>query len=270
MDGAGISALGPRVGLSGLPDPMGDATAALEARRRQQIEGAGYDPDKGLYDRYSEMLGTALGPTIAERARAAADAMRRGDMASYQKLAGDLSMDFGGFLGSIKGVRNPIRAYHGSPHDIEVTQPYPQSYDAFVGGQKAGNMSVSSSGPFASPTVVEPDFRRKGVATALYDQAEKDMGRRMIPSPLGLSDDAVQFWRSRFAAMPEHEAAALIREAQAVGESMGVGKHSSERLAKAFPSYADAIRKYGIAGLIGAVTGAGIGSLYLDGEEGGM
>lgn len=118
MDGAGISALGPRVGLSGLPDPMGDATAQLEARRRQQIEGAGYDPDKGLYDRYSEMLGV-LGPTIAERSRAAADAMRRGDMATYQKLATDLSMDFGGFLGSIKGVRNPIRAYHGSPHDFD-------------------------------------------------------------------------------------------------------------------------------------------------------
>ena len=114
MDGAGISALGPVVGLSGLPDPMGDATAQLEARRRQQVQGAGYDPDKGLYDRYSEMLGV-LGPTIAERARAAADAMRRGDMATYQKIATDLSMDFGSFLGSIK----PIRAYHGSPHDFD-------------------------------------------------------------------------------------------------------------------------------------------------------
>ena len=266
MSGAGISALGPTVGLGALPDPMGEATALLEARRRQQIEGAGYDPEKGLYDRYSEMLGTVFGPTINERAVAAREAMRRGDMATANALNQSLALDFGQFLGSIK----PIRAYHGSPHDIEVTQPYPQSYDAFVGGQKAGNMSVSSSGPFASPTVVEPDFRRKGVATALYDQAERDMGRRMIPSPLGLSDDAVQFWRSRFAAMPDHEAAALIREAQAVGESMGIGKHSSERLAKAFPSYADAIRKYGIAGLIGAATGAGLGSLYLDGDEGGM
>lgn len=114
MAGAGISALSPTVGLSGLPDPLGDATAALEARRRQQVEGAGYDPDKGLYDRYSEML-SFLGPTIAERSRAAADAMRRGDMATYQKIATDLSMDFGNFLGSIK----PIRAYHGSPHDFD-------------------------------------------------------------------------------------------------------------------------------------------------------
>lgn len=104
MDGAGISALPETVGLSGLPDPMGEATAALEARRRQQVQGAGYDPDQSLYGRYSAMLGSALGPTIAERARAAADAMRRGDMGQYQKLATDLASDFGGFLGSIKGV----------------------------------------------------------------------------------------------------------------------------------------------------------------------
>ena len=115
MDGAGISALVPTVGLGALPDPMGDATALLEARRRQQIEGAGYDPDKGLYDRYSAMLGTVFGPTINERAVAAREAMRRGDMATANALNQSLALDFGQFLGSIK----PIRAYHGSPHDFD-------------------------------------------------------------------------------------------------------------------------------------------------------
>ena len=75
--GAGLGALADVVGIGSLGtlanDPLGAATASLEARRRQQVEGAGYDPDKGLYDRYSEMLGV-LGPTIAERSRAAADA----------------------------------------------------------------------------------------------------------------------------------------------------------------------------------------------------
>jgi hypothetical protein len=115
MDGAGISALVPTVGLGALPDPMGDATALLEARRRQQIEGAGYDPDKGLYDRYSAMLGTVFGPTINERAVAAREAMRRGDMATANALNQSLALDFGQFLGSIK----PIRAYHGSPYDFD-------------------------------------------------------------------------------------------------------------------------------------------------------
>ena len=115
MDGAGISALVPTVGLGALPDPMGEATALLEARRRQQIEGAGYDPEKGLYDRYSAMLGSVLGPTISERAVAAREAMRRGDMAQANALSQSLALDFGQFLGSIK----PIRAYHGSPHDFD-------------------------------------------------------------------------------------------------------------------------------------------------------
>ena len=101
----GVGSLPDMVGLGSLPDPMGDATALLEARRRQQVEGAGYDPDKGLYDRYSEMLGTVLGPTIAERAGAAADAMRRGDMATANALTQSLALDFGQFLGSIKSVR---------------------------------------------------------------------------------------------------------------------------------------------------------------------
>lgn len=126
--GAGLSALAdaPRtVGLSALAvDPMGDATAALEARRRQQIEGAGYDPDKGLYDRYSEILGF-LGPTIAERSRAAADAMRRGDMATYQKIATDLSMDFGSFLGSIQAAGGAI-PYHLRPGVEPPTQHNPR------------------------------------------------------------------------------------------------------------------------------------------------
>ena len=111
----GLSALSPTVGLSGLPDPMGDATAALEARRRQQVTDAGYDPDQGLYDRYSAMLGSVLGPTINERAVAAREAMRRGDMATANALNQSLALDFGQFLGSIK----PIRAYHGSPYDFD-------------------------------------------------------------------------------------------------------------------------------------------------------
>ena len=146
MDGAGISALGPRVGLSGLPDPMGDATAQLEARRRQQIEGAGYDPDKGLYDRYSEMLGV-LGPTIAERARAAADAMRRGDMETYQKIATDLSMDFGGFLGSIKGATGltPLGGYSGAPEDAMLAVHNARA-DSLRSADKLGGLAVPSIG----------------------------------------------------------------------------------------------------------------------------
>ena len=173
MDGAGISALGPIVGLGALPDPLGAATAALEARRRQQVEGAGYDPDKGLYDRYSEMLGTVLGPTIAERSRAAADAMRRGDMATYQKLATDLSMDFGSFLGSIK----PIRAYHGSPHDFDKF-----SMDKIGSGE--GNQTYGHGLYFAENEAVARSYR---------DALAKSDGSRVRPDSEAISKFSSQW-----------------------------------------------------------------------------
>lgn len=126
--GAGLSALADApqtVGLSGLPDPLGDATAALEARRRQQVEGAGYDPDQGLYDRYSAMLGSVLGPTINERAVAAREAMRRGDMATANALNQSLALDFGQFLGSIKPVGGAV-PYHLRPGVEPPTQHNPR------------------------------------------------------------------------------------------------------------------------------------------------
>jgi hypothetical protein len=115
MEGYGLSSLGPTVGLSGLPDPMGDATAALEARRRQQVTNAGYPGAAADATNPFEGILSALGPTINERAVAAREAMRRGDMATANALNQSLALDFGQFLGSIK----PIRAYHGSPHDFD-------------------------------------------------------------------------------------------------------------------------------------------------------
>ena len=115
MEGYGLSSLGPTVGLSGLPDPMGDATAALEARRRQQVTDAGYPGAAADATNPFEGILSALGPTINERAVAAREAMRRGDMATANALNQSLALDFGQFLGSIK----PIRAYHGSPHDFD-------------------------------------------------------------------------------------------------------------------------------------------------------
>jgi len=115
MEGYGLSSLGPTVGLSGLPDPMGDATAQLEARRRQQVTDAGYPGAAADATNPFEGILSALGPTINERAVAAREAMRRGDMATANALNQSLALDFGQFLGSIK----PIRAYHGSPHDFD-------------------------------------------------------------------------------------------------------------------------------------------------------
>lgn len=298
--GAGLSALAdaPRtVGLSALAvDPMGDATAALEARRRQQIEGAGYDPDVGLYDRYSAMLGSVLGPTIAERSRAAADAMRRGDMATYQKIATDLSMDFGGFLGSIKPVGGP--PYHLRPG---VEQPTPNNprglpMDETSVRKRAEDMGFMTDA-YHGTTADIRDIRRSktgamGPGAYLGDAPEVagayagalefgDIGGNIIPAKL----------RGRYAT--NEEWSGLVRQhgwegAEAAAKRAGFsGVHDGKfeaayavfdpsyirsRFATFDPERADS------SDLLASIApwlamlggGAGLSALYLDGEEGGM
>lgn len=105
---------------------------------------------------------------------------------------------------------------------VDVIRPREGAYQAVVDGEVVGNMSISPMGPFASPVTINPSFRRQGVATAIYDQAERDIGRRIIPSPLGLTEDARAFWRHRLASMPEHEARALVNESVSIGEREGL------------------------------------------------
>lgn len=42
---------------------------------------------------------------------------------------------------------------------------------------------------------VEPEYRRKGIATALYRTIESTTGRLLKPDK-SLSDDAIAFWRA--------------------------------------------------------------------------
>lgn len=228
MDGAGISALVPTVGLGALPDPMGEATALLEARRRQQIEGAGYDPEKGLYDRYSEMLGTVFGPTINERAVAAREAMRRGDMATANALNQSLALDFGQFLGSIK----PIRAYHGSPHDFDKF-----SMDKIGTGE--GAQAYGHGLYFAE---------NEGVARSYRDALAPP---RRIVSPDGMEiaskDDGGNFW-SRFGYFSSGDAE-KSRQGAALRRLLDASGDYESAVASAPAEIKDALRSMQNAGL---------------------
>jgi len=162
MEGYGLSSLGPTVGLSGLPDPMGDATAALEARRRQQVTDAGYPGAAADATNPFEGILSALGPTINERAVAAREAMRRGDMATANALNQSLALDFGQFLGSIK----PIRAYHGSPYDFD-------RFDMSKIGTGEGAQAYGHGLYFAENEGVARSYRDflrwKGMGSAAFD-----------------------------------------------------------------------------------------------------
>ena len=108
--------------------------------------------------------------------------------------------------------------------EIKYSKPHSESWKAELGGREVGRMSLSPMGPFASPVRIDEGLRRKGVATELYRLAEEDIGRRLIPSPLGLSPEAISFWKRRLSGMPVGEAQQLLTESLEIAEREGIGK----------------------------------------------
>jgi len=72
---------------------------------------------------------------------------------------------------------------------------------AFIDGKRVGHAEFASDDPegmggfYAVSVGVNPEYRRMGVATAMYDAAEEKFGE-IIPSE-SQTDDARAFWRSR-------------------------------------------------------------------------
>jgi hypothetical protein len=114
---------------------------------------------------------------------------------------------------------------------LSIYKQYGNAYIAEHNGQKVGEMNLSSRAPYATSVEVHPSFRRMGIASKLYDVAEKDIGRKMMPSPLGLSDDATKMWKKRLSGYDDmKERADIVREAVNVGRAAGVGKSAAGRM----------------------------------------
>lgn len=79
-------------------------------------------------------------------------------------------------------------------------------FSAYIKGRVAGHLIVDQ---YSSPrsvykSEVKPEYRRMGVATALYRAAEAVWGE-MVPSKTALSDDAFGFWNAyRPGVFPQH------------------------------------------------------------------
>lgn len=114
---------------------------------------------------------------------------------------------------------------------VEVVQPGIDGTYRVTEGQVRAELNVAPNEPYASSVQVPGGMQRQGIATALYDAAERDLGRRMFPSPLGLTSDAQQFWIDRLSRIPQAEALALLDEAQVSGDARNVGRSTAERLA---------------------------------------
>jgi GNAT superfamily N-acetyltransferase len=106
---------------------------------------------------------------------------------------------------------------------VALTPTHQGAYDISVGGRPAGNVSMAPNGrPFVDRIQIDPAFQRQGVGGQVYDQLEETLGVPLVPSPLGLSDEAQGFWRKRLDALPPDQARHRIDEAMGYGQEFGV------------------------------------------------
>lgn len=73
------------------------------------------------------------------------------------------------------------------------------TYTVRVDGREVARADVveDGKGDYLTSVHVEDDYKRQGIATALYDFIEADLGRSLRPSPTYQTPDAQAFWRSR-------------------------------------------------------------------------
>lgn len=100
----------------------------------------------------------------------------------------------------------------GEAHNPKVRvkyMPRNNAYYAYLGSNRVGQAQlwdshddkVGKDERYVWKSAVHPNFKRQGVATALYDFMAKDLaekGLKLVPSPdTQLSDDAYEFWKAR-------------------------------------------------------------------------
>lgn len=113
--------------------------------------------------------------------------------------------------------------------DVSISKKGDQ-FIAEVDGKRVGSMSLSWRGPYATSVEVASDARRRGIATHLYDAAESVLGRPVVPSPLGISDEAMKLWKRRLSGLDPETRDALLKEAAQIGADAGVGKSALARM----------------------------------------
>jgi len=79
------------------------------------------------------------------------------------------------------------------------------TYTVRVDGREVARADVveDGKGDYLTSVHVEDDYKRQGIATALYDFIEADLGRSLRPSPTYQTPDAQAFWRSRTSSAEE-------------------------------------------------------------------
>jgi hypothetical protein len=74
-------------------------------------------------------------------------------------------------------------------------------YNVYLGNSEIGYVEIYKGDDFVDLANVSPSFRRKGVATYVYDYIENDLGIKLRPSDLQLQSHA-DFWKNRLKSRP--------------------------------------------------------------------
>lgn len=114
---------------------------------------------------------------------------------------------------------------------VMVEQKRPGAYDVLHKRDKAGEVTLDRGGAFVDRAQIAPEYQRQGIGSAAYDAIEQQTGRRLISSPLGLSEAATGLWRKRLGAMSPADRDAALNEALDIGRGYGIrDEHLNMRL----------------------------------------
>jgi ribosomal protein S18 acetylase RimI-like enzyme len=70
-------------------------------------------------------------------------------------------------------------------------------YTVKDGDKYVGEARLSHTGEYVVDLGIQPEYRRKGIASELYDHIEKDLGTKLKPSPVYQTDAGKAFWEAR-------------------------------------------------------------------------
>jgi len=80
------------------------------------------------------------------------------------------------------------------PHPTEGHLCVASIDDIIVGTARKGDSPASTH---IADAWVEPNHRRQGIATAMYNAIERELHITLTPNPYSLSENATAFWRNR-------------------------------------------------------------------------
>lgn len=108
--------------------------------------------------------------------------------------------------------------------DVSIKNEGSGLYSVFSDGQKAGEIRIAGNGSkdFVERSQLEPNFQGKRIGHQAYNLVERDIGRRLVPSPTGLSANGSGFWRRRIKDYEPEEAVDAYRRSQAAGREYGI------------------------------------------------